>query len=79
MRQQVRDAVAAGQFGQLERALPATAREPVLDAARSALTGGLATICVAAAVISLLAALASWTLIRDRDQLTAKEPADAPA
>ncbi|MFI9172650.1 MFS transporter [Streptomyces lincolnensis] len=79
MRQQVRDAVAAGQFGQLERALPATAREPVLDAARSALTGGLATICLAAAVISLLAALASWTLIRDRDQLTAKEPADASA
>lgn len=79
MRQQVRDAVAAGQFGSLERALPAAAREPVLDAARSALTGGLATICVAAAVVSLLAALTSWTLIRDPDQLTAKEPADAAA
>ncbi|MBG0851335.1 MFS transporter [Streptomyces spinoverrucosus] len=77
MRQQVRDAVAAGQFGSLERDLPATAREPVLDAARSALTGGLATICLAAAVVSLLAALASWTLIRDRDQLSGKEAADA--
>ncbi|MFM9610505.1 MFS transporter [Streptomyces niveiscabiei] len=79
MRQQVRDSVAAGQFGQLERALPAGAREPVLDAARSALTAGLATILVAAAVISLLAALVSWTLIRDQDQLTAPEQADVPA
>jgi hypothetical protein len=81
MRQSVRDAVASGQFGQLERALPGAAREPVLDAARTALTAGLAQICVAAAVVSLLAAVASWALIRDKDQLTAPagEPADVPA
>jgi hypothetical protein len=79
MRQSVRDAVASGQFGQLERTLPGAAREPVLDAARTALTGGLALICVAAAVVSLLAAVASWVLIRDKDQLTVQEPADVPA
>lgn len=80
-RQAVRDAVEAGQFGQLERMLPASAREPVLEAARDGFTGGLAQICAAAAVVSLFAAVASWVLIREKDQLTAsaKEPADASA
>jgi hypothetical protein len=75
----VREAVASGQFEQLAQGLPPAAREGVLEAARGALTDGLAQISLIAGVVAMIGAVIALVLIRGKDRLAVAVPEEQAA
>jgi hypothetical protein len=71
-------ALVSGEVRPLIHSLPAPARAVLGHAYRAGFTEALTTILLVAATIALLGAVFAFVLVRGRDFVTARTPADAP-